>query len=182
MADRVAVMQRGAIVEEGPADAFFGAMRQPYSRALLAASTHAPLRAPPPARPEPLLEVDGLVRDYAAHRVALFRPAALKRAVDGVSFTVGRARASGSSGNPAPASPRSPGQFWPSKPLQGGAIRLAGQEVGALQGEDLRAYRRRVQMVFQDPYGSFDPRHKAGRIVAEPLHLLRRTDRPRRVG
>ena len=60
------------------------------------------------------------------------------------------------------------------EPAEGGAIRLGGRTSPASPGAELTRLRRRVQMVFQDPYGSFDPRHKVGRIVAEPLQLLRR--------
>ena len=56
----------------------------------------------------------------------------------------------------------------------GGAIRLAGQDLSHLEGEALRPFRRQMQVVFQDPYGSFNPRHKVERLVAEPLHLLDR--------
>jgi peptide/nickel transport system ATP-binding protein len=56
------------------------------------------------------------------------------------------------------------------EPIQGGSIRLAGEAMTPRAG---RALRRRVQAVFQDPYGSLNPRHRAGRLVAEPFHLLR---------
>jgi peptide/nickel transport system ATP-binding protein len=54
----------------------------------------------------------------------------------------------------------------------GGAIRLDGVETGTLSESALKPARRKMQVVFQDPYGSFDPRHKVERLVAEPLHLL----------
>src|SRR5690606_26967469 len=54
----------------------------------------------------------------------------------------------------------------------GGAIRLDGIEVNALAEAALKPSRRKMQVVFQDPYGSFDPRHKVERLVAEPLHLM----------
>ncbi|HUV32457.1 MAG TPA: ATP-binding cassette domain-containing protein, partial [Devosiaceae bacterium] len=56
-------------------------------------------------------------------------------------------------------------------PMQGGAIRLDGETVTAERGASRQA-RRRMQVVFQDPYGSFNPRHRVERLVAEPFHLL----------
>ena len=53
-----------------------------------------------------------------------------------------------------------------------GAIRLKGQHLEGLSQSALRPFRRDMQVVFQDPYGSFNPRHKVERLVAEPLHLL----------
>ncbi|WP_406856916.1 dipeptide ABC transporter ATP-binding protein [Alsobacter sp. KACC 23698] len=172
MADRVAVMQRGAVVEAGPAAGFFGAMRHPYSRALLAASRHVPRRTTPPAAPEPLLQVEGLVRDYVTPRGNPFRAAPRKRAVDGVSFAIGRGESVGLVGESGSGKSTVARATLALEAPQGGAIRLGGRDVAALSGEELRFFRRRVQMVFQDPYGSFDPRHKAGRIVAEPLRLM----------
>ena len=53
-----------------------------------------------------------------------------------------------------------------------GSIRFLGETLTGKEGSQLRAARRNMQVVFQDPYGSFDPRHKVERLVAEPLHLL----------
>jgi peptide/nickel transport system ATP-binding protein len=53
-----------------------------------------------------------------------------------------------------------------------GAILLQGEEVSGLSEAALKPARRKMQVVFQDPYGSFNPRHKVERLVSEPLHLL----------
>ncbi|MCP8937680.1 dipeptide ABC transporter ATP-binding protein [Alsobacter sp. SYSU M60028] len=173
MADEIAVMRRGEIVEQGPAASFFRSMRHPYSRALLAASSHAPAREPSPAGAETVLDVDGAVRDYTLPRTRLFAPAPRLRAVDGVSFAVRRGESVGLVGESGCGKSTLARAILGLEPVQGGAIRLMGESIAGLAAEARRRFRRRVQIVFQDPFGSFDPRHTAGRIVGEPLHLLR---------
>ena len=86
LADRVAIMHRGAVVEAGPTGEVLRAMRHPYTRALFAASAHRPARVARLAR-APLLEVEGMVREYRVAR-HLLRPPETLRAVDGVSLAV----------------------------------------------------------------------------------------------
>jgi peptide/nickel transport system ATP-binding protein len=171
MADRIAVMRSGEVVETGPGgrDAF-AALTHPYSLALREASAHVPPRhAQPPE--DVLLAVEGAVRDYRLPRRNPFAPVRFNRAVDGVSFTLRRGESVGLVGESGCGKSTLARAVLALEPLQGGAIRLGGQDTAGLSGAALAAFRRRVQMVFQDPYGSFDPRHRAGRIVAEPLHL-----------
>ncbi len=88
MADRIAIMNAGEVVEAGPTGAVLDDMQHPYTRALFAASAHVPERAPRPARARALLEVEGLVREYPAGRLRLFGERESFRAVKGVSFTL----------------------------------------------------------------------------------------------
>ena len=175
MADRVAVMRRGEVVETGPGGSrAFEMLVHPYSVALREASSHEPARpALPPG--EPLLAVDGVVRDYPLPRPHLFAARPHNRAVDTVSFTVRRGESVGLVGESGCGKSTLARAILALEPVQGGRIGVAGQDLAGLSGAPLAAFRRRVQMVFQDPYGSFDPRHRAGRIVGEPLRLL---DRP----
>lgn len=121
---------------------------------------------------DPLLEVRDLHRDYTLPRRTLFGPAPVLQAVRGVSFSImpGESFAIvGESGCGKSTLARSIVALeQPSR----GTVTLRGENLFALNANDLRAMRRHVQMVFQDPYGSLDPRHKVGRIVAEPFVTL----------
>jgi peptide/nickel transport system ATP-binding protein len=173
MADRIAVMRQGRIVETGPAAGFFERAEHPYTRALLEASRHQPARRTARPRAEkPLLDVRGLVREYRLARPRLFAPAPRLRAVDGVDLVVRAGESVGLVGESGCGKSTLARAVLALEPADGGAILLDGADVTGLSGPALMTVRRRVQMVFQDPYGSFDPRHRAGRIVAEPLHLL----------
>jgi peptide/nickel transport system ATP-binding protein len=181
MADRIAVMRQGRVVEQGMAAGFFEQASHPYSRALLEASRHRPKRRDAAAAPvgEPLLVVDDLVREYRLARPRPFAPAPRLRAVDGVSLTVRAGESVGLVGESGCGKSTLGRAVLALEAPDGGTIRIDGQSVADLSGPALTVVRRKVQIVFQDPYGSFDPRHTAGRIVAEPLHLL--TPEPRGV-
>ena len=147
----------------------------------MAASAHVPARTPPALDAAPLLSVGGLVRSYRLPRATLFGPAHEHRAVDGVDLVVRRGESVGLVGESGCGKSTLARAVLALEPPQAGVIRLDGADSTRLSGPALAAFRRRVQMVFQDPYGSFDPRHTAGRIVAEPLHLVPgRTDAPSR--
>ena len=168
MADHVAVMQKGRIVEQGETEQLFRHMRHPYTRALLEASSHAPARAPT-VKPEPLLEVRGAVRDYPLARTRLLGPAPKFRAVDGVSFTLNHGESLGLVGESGCGKSTLARAILGLEPLQRGEIRAFGKRVGPGFPNSLKAG---IQVVFQDPYGSFNPRWKVARLVAEPMHLL----------
>jgi oligopeptide/dipeptide ABC transporter ATP-binding protein len=121
---------------------------------------------------EPLLQVDGLVRDYHLPRRSLFQPAPAFRALHGVGFTVGAGRSFGVVGESGCGkSTLARAVMALERPTQG-RVRLKGVSLFDLPPAQLQALRRHFQMVFQDPYGSLDPRHKVARIVAEPLAAL----------
>ncbi len=175
LADRLAVMSRGEVVEAGPADEVRRQMRHPYTRALFAASAHQPKRTAEPTR-TPLLQVEGLVRDYPMPRQGLFAAPKVFNAVKGVSFTLDKGESLGLVGESGSGKSTLVRAVLGLEPLQGGSVRVDGEAVRA--GERMpRALRAKMQAVFQDPHGSFDPRHKVGRLVAEPFHLV--PDAPR---
>ena len=170
VADRVAVMQRGIIVEEGPTEALFRDQRHPYTRQLFAASRHQPRLVLPPPAPKPLLRVENVVREYALPRAGAFAPPATFRAVDDVSFHIDQGESVGLIGESGSGKSTLTRAILGLDPLQGGRVLLDGQEIraGRATPPELRA---RMQVVFQDPFGSFDPRWRVERLVAEPFHL-----------
>ena len=167
MADQIAVMKAGEVVEQGPTDGLLREMRHPYTRALFDASRHQPARTAS-RRKEPLLEVRGAVRDYALRRQHLFGPRTSFRAVDGVSFALQRGESLGLVGESGCGKSTLTRAILGLEPLQGGEILLDGHSVSTEMPPELR---RRMQVVFQDPYGSFNPRHRVARLLAEPFHL-----------
>jgi len=173
MAERVAVMQEGRIVETAATEALFRRRAHPYTRRLFAAASHVPGRtaAAAGARPAPLLEVREAVRDYPLARRGLWGAPPVFRAVNRVSFTLDEGESLGLVGESGCGKSTLTRAILGLEPLQGGAIRLDGEEVraGAAMPPSLR---RRMQVVFQDPYGSFNPRHRVARLVAEPFHLM----------
>ena len=173
MAAHVAVMQEGRIVERGETEALFRTRSHAYTRALFAASEYTRGRG---ARDvgEAVLGVREAVREYTLPRESLFRAPGRLRAVDRVSLEVGRGESVGLVGESGCGKSTLTRAILGLEALQGGKIRLDGVPVIApLVPSDLR---RRMQVVFQDPYGSFNPRHRVARLVAEPFHLTGRLE------
>lgn len=125
----------------------------------------------------PLLELRGLQRHYILPRERLFAPAPRLPALRGVDLRLEAGRALGIVGESGSGkSTLARAVLALDEPAQrgGGQVLLDGQDLLALPPEALRQARARMQMVFQDPYGSLDPRRRVGRIVAEPLAALTR--------
>ncbi|ARU02926.1 ABC transporter ATP-binding protein [Yoonia vestfoldensis] len=167
VADRIAVMQHGRIVEQGATHDLLGTMRHPYTRALFAASTHA-VDLPAVQSDAPLLAVRNVMRDYPTKRLSLFGPPARFRALDDVSLTINRGERLGLVGESGCGKSTLTKAILGLEPVQAGQITLDGAPVS--QGD--HALRRKMQVVFQDPYGSFNPRHRVDRLITEPFHLL----------
>lgn len=182
MADRITIMRHGEVMEEGETARTLSAQVHPYTRQLALASMHVPdrkkhaLSADDAARP--LLSVENVVRDYAGRRTSLFSRAEPFRAVDDVSFSIRAGQSVALVGRSGCGKSTLARMILAlDRPTQG-AIRLNGAEVSAMSETELKPHRRDMQVVFQDPYGSFNPRHKVERLVAEPLHLLEKQPGP----
>jgi ABC-type glutathione transport system ATPase component len=191
MADRVVVMYRGDIVEEGPVERIFADPQQDYTRALLAAvpklgemrgktepepmrligaSPMRPSAAPSPLpRANPLLVVEHLTTRFPVHGGILRRTVAKVHAVEDVSFSLlGGQTLSlvGESGCGKSSCGRS---ILRLVEPESGTIQLDGWDVRSLGRLDLRRARRDMQMIFQDPFASLNPYRRLGAQVAEPL-------------
>ncbi len=170
MADRIVVMRHGEVVEQGPTHQVLHDMRHPYTRMLFAASRHrVNLPAPPP--PKPLLQVQEVIRDYRLPRTRLFGDPGHYRAVNDVSFILNRGERLGLVGESGCGKSTLTRAILGLEPVQGGQILLDGAPVFSGNRPNL-AVRRRMQVVFQDPFGSFNPRHRVDRLITEPFHLL----------
>lgn len=203
-ADQLVVMHRGLIVEQGPVDRVLGDPGHEYTRKLLAAApgpssprlTPRPVAAddalklgfrsvqsPVPGAVAPevvapnLLEVNGLTKRYTlrenGRRVELV-------AANVVSFAVPRGGTFslvGESGSGKTTTARMAARIVRA---DAGDIRFDGEDVASWEGERLRQLRRRIQVVYQNPFGSLDPTMSVERIIAEPLRAFGIGDRGQR--
>jgi peptide/nickel transport system ATP-binding protein len=120
----------------------------------------------------PLLEVVDLVKRYTLARSEWFAPRPTRLAVDGVGFSVETGRSFGVVGESGSGKSTLARAVMALDRPTSGIVRLDGKSLFELPRRELRTMRARVQMIFQDPYGSLDPRQRIERIVAEPLSNL----------
>ncbi len=174
VADRVLVMHDGVIVERGGLDQIFYSPSDPYTRKLLDAVVRldaaAPLRAQ--RESEPLLEVTDLVKHFPVKRGLLVdREVDQVRAVDGVSFSVRQGETLGLVGESGSGKSTLSRAILQLLAPSAGSVRFEGRELVGLSRREMQPLRREMQMVFQDPFASLNPRKRIGQIVGEPLRL-----------
>ena len=209
-ADRVAVMHGGRKLEQGPAARVFAAPAHAYTRGLLGASLHLeqdlhyrtarlaeikadgdgqftlvrPARRAPaaaharPADAGPLLAVEGLAVRYPG------APAGV-RAVDGVDFRIAPGETLGLVGESGCGKSSLSRAIVRLVDADAGRVLLGGTDLLALSPRALLPHRRRVQMIFQDPYGSLNPRHRVEDILGHALAIhgvAARAEREQRIG
>jgi len=119
--------------------------------------------------PEPLLEVRDLKKHFPVKGAGLFGGRGAVKAVDGVSFTINAAATLGLVGESGCGKTTTAKLILVAERPTAGAIAFEGRDIAALPNAELRDYRRKVQVVFQDPYSSLSPRMRIGEIIAEPL-------------
>ena len=175
MADRVTIMRHGEVMEDGETARTLSAQVHPYTRQLAHASMHVPERPnrhAASASTDNLLEVKDVVREYPGRRVSWFRKGEPFRAVDGVSFSMKPGQSVALVGRSGCGKSTLARIILALDKPSSGDIRFMGESLVGKSEAALRPLRRNMQVVFQDPYGSFDPRHKVERLVAEPLYLV----------
>ena len=167
-ADRVVVMESGQLREEGLAATVLTNPRHDYTKRLLADAPSLTVAdavaAPVTERTagEPLVQVEGLTQRFGDFT-----------AVDDISFTVAKGSTHalvGESGSGKTTTGRSIAMF--NTPTSG-SITVGGRDIVGLRGKALREERNNIQLVYQNPYGSLDPKQSIGQTVAEPLRNLK---------
>jgi peptide/nickel transport system ATP-binding protein len=175
MADRVTILRHGEVMEDGETARTLSEQVHPYTRQLAQASMHVPARPNTDAasgRGPNLLEVKNVAREYPGRRLSLLRKGEPFRAVDNVSFTLKPGQSMALVGRSGCGKSTLARMILALDRPTSGDIRFVGESLLGKDETALRPFRRNMQVVFQDPYGSFNPRHKVERLVAEPLHLL----------
>ncbi len=168
-ADKVCVMKDGEVVEAGPCATVFANPTHPYTRMLLGAQPKG-LPAPVAADAPEILTAANVKVHFPIRRGVLRRVVGHVRAVDGVNFTVRAGETIGIVGESGSGKTTFAVAVLRMLDFAGRVVFL-GQDIGTLDRRALRALRARMQVVFQDPYGSLSPRLSVGDIVAEGLDV-----------
>jgi ABC-type microcin C transport system duplicated ATPase subunit YejF len=165
IADQIVVMQEGRVVESGDRAAIFERATHPYTRKLLAAIPTGSKSAPV-SRDEPLIQVSNLNTWFGQgrHREPL-------KAVNDVSFDIFRGEVLGLVGESGSGKSTLGRSLLRLLPVTSGRVVFDGVDVTALRGSALKAMRRRMQIIFQDPFASLNPRMTVYDTLAEPLLL-----------
>ncbi|MDT8843585.1 ABC transporter ATP-binding protein [Paraburkholderia fungorum] len=185
--DRVAIMKEGRLIELASVGPFLRGPAQPYSRELLDAAKVRPAPREPDLRIDadkavarrPLLEVEHLVKTFVSDRSH-----AVVRAIDDVSFSIAKGETLALVGESGSGKTTTGQCLLRLLDADSGAIRFDGTNTLDLSERAFRAVRRRMQMVFQEPYVSLNPRWQVRNLIAEPFALgekLTRADREARV-
>ena len=173
MADRVAVMQQGKIVETGSTQELFNQPKHAYTRKLLAALpsmqsclTHTHQEKPP------LLQVKDFYCYYPIRKGLFKRVVDFVRAVDGVSFEIQQGKTLALVGESGCGKTTLGKSLLNLIPGGSGQVTINGVKLDNLSGEELRKQRANIQIVFQDPFSSMNPRMLVGDIIAEGIRAL----------
>ncbi|MEV5612127.1 dipeptide ABC transporter ATP-binding protein [Streptomyces sp. NPDC052225] len=130
-----------------------------------------PAQAASPEEREVLLDVKGLVKHFPIKKGVLQRTVAAVKAVDGIDFQVRRGETLGVVGESGCGKSTMGRVITRLQEPTGGSIEFEGQDITHLKAGGMRPLRRDIQMIFQDPYGSLNPRHTIGSIVSAPFRL-----------
>ncbi|MBZ2167954.1 ABC transporter ATP-binding protein [Marinobacter sp. F4216] len=168
-ADRVAVMERGKLVEEAETETLFASPQHPYTQMLLNAEppTEPPKKSAPGGE---LLDVHQLDVRFPTKKSLLGKVKAYFHAVQSADFSLERGETLGIVGESG-SGKTTIGHALLKLINSTGEIRLDGQQLGPLSQSEFRPWRKRIQIVFQDPFGSLSPRMSIAEIVGEGLEI-----------
>ncbi|MDB5413525.1 MAG: transporter ATP-binding protein [Rubritepida sp.] len=167
IADRVAVMQHGRIVEQGRAEEVLNRPQHPYTKALIAAVPHgaSTQTAPAASTAEPVLRLSGVKKTY--RRGGWFGGGVVIPAVQSADFTLVKGETLGLVGESGSGKSTLARCIVNLVHPESGEIRFHGTDLRPLSRSARKPFRQRVQMIFQDPYASLNPRRMVGEAIAE---------------
>ncbi len=166
IADRVAVMEKGKLVEVGTATQVLNQPQHPYTRRLIAAVPHGRAQEASSGQSPTVLDVRDLRKTYATGG-GWFSTKRVVKAVDGVSFSVRRGETLGIVGESGSGKSTIGKCLLRLTEIDGGELLFDDRDIAKLSERQFRPLRRDVQMIFQDPFASLNPRHTVGRIISD---------------
>lgn len=169
LADRVLVMEKGRLVESGSAVDVLNQPKHPYTQRLIASVPHGQARpsdAMPSACAAPVLKVRNLHKTYITAR-GLFVKRRVVHAINDVSFQIARGQTLGIVGESGSGKSSVGRCLLKLQSIDSGEILFHGQNIAPLSASEFRPLRHKIQMIFQDPYASLNPRHTVGRILTD---------------
>ncbi|MFT5483604.1 MAG: ABC-type microcin C transport system duplicated ATPase subunit YejF [Halieaceae bacterium] len=170
-ADRVGVMYQGEIIEEAAVDAFFDNPQQAYSKQLIDSLPDMDNYLDAVAD-TPLLEVKNLEVYFPVRRGVLQRIKDYTKAVDDVSFTIGRGETLALVGESGSGKSTIGRAILNLEPATGGEILYQGELIQAMSRRAMLPYRKKIQVIFQSPFSSMNPRMTVGDIIEEGMISL----------
>jgi len=170
IADSVAVMKEGRIVEQGSVDAIFNHTQHDYTKKLLASIPKGAKPIPARIENQPLLSIHGLTTTFRDHSGGFWqKEPKLVRAVDDVSLDIQHGEILGLVGESGSGKSTLGRSILGLVPTSGGSVVFDGVDLTKLSAKQMTPMRRRMQMIFQDPYASLNPRMTVFDTLAEPL-------------
>ena len=169
MADEIAIMQNGVIVEIDETENLFQNMKHHYTRSLFAASGHSVNLPVTEVNSNPLLTINNVTCRYRLARTKIFSKSDYFTAVSNVSFDIKNGERVGLVGESGCGKSTLTRAILGLEPIYKGEINVDNQNILKATSST----RKNIQVVFQDPYGSFNPRHKVSTLLKEPFYLIK---------
>jgi len=169
LADRVLVMEKGQLVESGKAGDVLNYPQHPYTRRLIASVPDGQARSSGMISSQtesPVIEVKNLHKTYVTAR-GLFVKKRTVHAINDVSFQVARGQTLGIVGESGSGKSSVGRCLLKLQDIDSGQLLFHGQDIAPLSAGQFRPLRQKIQMIFQDPYASLNPRHTVGRILTD---------------
>jgi peptide/nickel transport system ATP-binding protein len=171
IADRVVVMQHGKIVEQGSAEEVLNRPQHPYTRLLIDAVPRRTRDVPAPITSHEVLKVSNLNKTYHVAG-GMFRAARTVHACKDVNFTVHQGETLGIVGESGSGKSTLVKCLIRLEDPESGVVSVEGKDIALMSRHDLHPYRKHIQIVFQDPYGSLNPRRTIGdQLVEGPVNF-----------
>ena len=172
MADRVAVMREGEIVEMEECNLFFKHPKHPYTQTLLKNAMHSKDAKETADKTEKLLEVEDLKVHFPIRKGFFQRTTGYVKAVDGVSFSIPKGKTMALVGESGSGKSTIGKAILSLLRTTEGTISFEGQDLAHISPSALKPYRRKIQVVFQDPFSALNPRMTIGDIIREGMASL----------